>query len=83
MKKSDRAAREARLLVQCFDIRSAKREREIFIFEVLTTTGARSSKSFDNDDDNVYSAHIVVYITFMPNKRKCTPPVLYDVINIE
>ena len=39
MKKNNRAARAARFLC-------AKGQREIFIFEVLTTTRARSSKSF-------------------------------------
>ena len=45
MKKNNRAARAARFLVQCFDVVCQTR-REIFIFEVLTTTRARSSKSF-------------------------------------
>ena len=46
MKKNNRAARAARFLVQCFDVvESFKRRREILIFEVLTTTRARSSKS--------------------------------------
>ena len=45
MEKNNRAAHAARFLVQCFDV-SAKRRREIFILEVLTTTRARSSKSF-------------------------------------
>ena len=44
MKKSNCAARAARFLEQCFDV-VCKRLREIFIFEVLTTTRARSSKS--------------------------------------
>ena len=46
MKKNNRAARAARFLVQCFDVVCQKRRREIFIFEVLTATGSRSSKSF-------------------------------------
>ena len=43
MRKDNRAARSARFLGQFFDV---KRRPEIFIFEVLTTTRARSSKSF-------------------------------------
>ena len=43
MKKNNRAARATRFLVVTL---SAKRRREIFIFEVLTTARARSSKSF-------------------------------------
>ena len=46
MKKNNRAARAARFLVQCFDVVCQTTTREIFIFEVLTTTRARSSKSF-------------------------------------
>ena len=45
MKINNRAARAARFLVQCFDV-VYQRRSEIFIFEVLTTTRARSSKSF-------------------------------------
>ena len=43
MKKNNRAARATRFLVVTL---SAKRRGEIFIFEVLTTARARSSKSF-------------------------------------
>ena len=42
--RAARAARAARFLVQCLDV-SGKRRCGIFIFEVLTTTQARSSKS--------------------------------------
>ena len=45
MKKNNRAARAARFLVQ-FLTKSAKRPREIFIFDVRTTMRALSSKSF-------------------------------------
>ena len=44
-RKNNRVARAARFLVQ-FPTQSANRQREIFMFEVLTTTRARSSKSF-------------------------------------
>ena len=40
LRKNDRAARAARLLMSF-----SKRRREIFLFEVLTATRARSSKS--------------------------------------
>ena len=43
--RKNRAARAARFLMQFFDVVS-KWRREIFIFEVLTKTRARSSKSF-------------------------------------
>ena len=47
MKKNNRAACAARFLVQYFEVVcQTTSQREIFIFEVLTTTGARSSKSF-------------------------------------
>ena len=45
MKKNNDAARAARFLVQCFDV-VCQTTREIFIFEALTTTQARNSKSF-------------------------------------
>ena len=45
MKKNNRAARAARFLCNVLTY-SAKRRREIFIFEVLTTTRARRIKSF-------------------------------------
>ena len=44
--KNIRAASAARFLVQIFSTKSPKRRREILIFEVLTTTPARSNKSF-------------------------------------
>ena len=47
MKKNNRAARAARFLAQCFEVVcQTTSRREIFTFEVLTTTRARSSKSF-------------------------------------
>ena len=47
MKKNNRAACAARFLVQCFEVVcQTTSQREIFIFEVLTTTRARSSKLF-------------------------------------
>ena len=46
MKKNNRAARAARFLVQCLDVVCQTTTREISIFEVLTTTRARSSKCF-------------------------------------
>ena len=45
MRNNNRAARAARFLMQ-FLSSSSKRRLEIFIFQVLTTTRARSSKSF-------------------------------------
>ena len=45
IRKNNRAARAARFLVQFLDLFS-KWRRDIFIFDVLTTTQARSSKSF-------------------------------------
>ena len=45
IKKNDRGARAARFLLQCFDLVGQQR-RDMFIFEVLTTTQTRSSKSF-------------------------------------
>ena len=44
-RKNNRAARAARFWCN-FSTKSAKRRREIFIFVALTTTRARSSKSF-------------------------------------
>ena len=44
MRKNNRAAREARFLVQLL-IYSPKQRGKIFIFEVLTTTRACSRKS--------------------------------------
>ena len=42
LRKNDRAARAARLLMS---FSKRRRRREIFLFEVLTATRARSSKS--------------------------------------
>ena len=53
---------------------SAKRRREIFIFEVLTTTRARNSKSF----------LLSLYMKIIRAKQaKATPPILYKVTNME
>jgi len=53
---------------------SAGRRREIFIFGVLTTAGARSSESF----------LLCLYTgTIVASKRGSTPPILCGVIDME
>ena len=74
MKTNNRDARATRRLVQCFDV-VCKRRREIFIFEVLTTTRAHISVNL--------SFFAFTRKPFVPSKRKCTPPILYNVINMQ
>ena len=73
MKKNNRAARAARFLVQCLDVVCQTTTWNFHIWGSDDNGSDRSSKSFI----------FFLYVKTTRSKRKCTPPILFNVTNIE